>query len=347
MYRMAARDGDIVLCLKHGAGTCKPVDRKVLVNGKNAVGTGDPVECMPTPVNPNLHGPYDVPNKMMAGAAEVWLGGTPMSGMLHGTMHNSGGPTAPNGFVIFGSFDVFIGGDTLVGDVAAAKAACEAAKASRGGGNQHANNCGVEQVRTIANSGSDPNDPGYVGEDQALCDQVAAGNAQIDPSPSDNAKIQSQCQKYADQARTTPGEEGDALSKQFNQCKCQILGDSCRKNAAQRKGAGTGGPDDRQRALDGYGQPSTQQPNNLNTVGNGVANGQGVITPVQNFPTNEGTVPEHIVTATGVVYDDQGNPQTVYYNDSMGDCGAFMPADEFKNHQQSGGKANVTNKPVW
>jgi phosphoribosyl-AMP cyclohydrolase len=56
----------------------------------------------------------------------------------------------------------------------------------------------------------------------------------------------------------------------------------------------------------------------------------------------------HAVLVTGIEYDADGNPQTVFINDTgTGNCMDAIPASRFENSFQQGFDLNVTSNPIW
>jgi hypothetical protein len=349
MDRLAARSGDIVFCMKHGVGYINSPDRNVLVNGKNAVVAGDPCPCLPPDLNPPLNTPqYAVPNKVMAGAAQVLVAGIPMSGMMHGTMHNGATAQAPDGFILLGSFDVIVGGNTLVGDTAAAKAACEALAAGRKGNKatQSYDNCGIESVRQLCNGSAQAGDPGYQTEDGAFYGAIQNGQAQVPLNDQQLGQMDATCKGCYNAQQRASSDQYDAATKKLNTCRNNYMANVARRNPTTAAGSGKSGPTDRQNMLNGCGVDNELQKNNLDNAANDAATGRGMISPVSGMPDAQGgTTGDHIVVVTGVELNDQGQPVNVTYNDSSKGCGVSMSADDFKNHMQGDAPANVTTKP--
>lgn len=363
MMRFVARDRDLVLCLKHAIGFINPPSREVLVNGKNIAGVGDSVDCM-AGGDPKITLPQYAPdNRLMAGAAEVLVGGTSVVGILHATQHNSGTLQAPNGLVIFGSPDVFVGGNTAVGNVAAALAACHAAAQTRRFNGverpQSYENCGCESMRQIVNGKKTPYDPGYKTEDEFLNQQIKNGNAQVPLDDKQAAAMKKRCQPYDDELqsaqRASASEAFPSKEMQERQNKAQKALEDCQagyradaaRDRATRKDSGGSNTAERGRMGDSSGVPMTEGDPSLPSMAQDLGQGKGIAVPTAGLPDKNGKpMAEHIVVVAGVVVDDQGNPVQVIYNDSMTGCGQKMDAAEFNNRTQNA-KVNVTKDPVW
>ncbi|MFT3767298.1 MAG: hypothetical protein QM820_17505 [Minicystis sp.] len=159
--RKVARVGDPIACMTHlmtglndpGVIGPEPEPRKVLVQGKPAAGSGDP--CLLC----------DGSNAVWAGAAEVFVGYSeaPLAGQLHVCRHFGGkdGVLGMEG-IQRGAGTVLVGGNIVMGNVAAATRACKDLAKTRPGydpnnperqrANQSANNCGIESCRQIVNA---------------------------------------------------------------------------------------------------------------------------------------------------------------------------------------------------
>ena len=120
--------------------------------------------------------------------------------------------------------------------------------------------------------------------------------------------------------------------------------------AATRADSGGTGPVGRQSILSNYGVPSTLQPQNMANIELAVAQGRGVITShdaglLWKDPNVHGG---HAVLVTGVEYDADGNPKTVFINDTgNGKCMNSVPADQFQNSLRTGRDINITDNPIW
>lgn len=361
MMRMVAREDDLVMCLKHAIGKIGRVDREVYVNGKAIAGVGDAVECLPGGDPKITLPPYAVDNRLMAGAAEVLVGGTSVVGILHATQHNSGPLNAPNGMVIFGSGDVFVGGNTAVGNVAAALAACHAAAMTRKFNGverpQSYENCGCESMRQIVNGKKTPWDPGYRTEDEFLNQQIKNGNAQVPLDPKQADAMKKRCQAEADEAQRAgasmgpfPTAEEDkrlkAAQAALDECQGKYRAEAARDRAT-RKDSGGSNTAERGRMGESSGVPMTEGDPSLPAMAEDLGQGKGIAVPTTGLPDKNGKpMAQHIVVVAGVVVDDNGNPVQVIYNDSMTGCGQKMDAADFNNRTQNA-KTNTTKDPVW
>lgn len=158
----AAREMDWHLCPQsqhYGGGVGVGEDRQVLANGVRQARGTDPAMCA---------GPADY---IVTGSGTVLVCGEPAARMSDKTMHQ--------GFVAFGSGNVFVGGPTVgvvLGGSDAAKRACaNAAKGRRAGASRQSyENCAVEACRVVINKsrGSEHT------EDQMLDEAMNRGYAE-------------------------------------------------------------------------------------------------------------------------------------------------------------------------
>lgn len=366
MMRMVAREDDLVVCIKHALGKIGRVDREVYVNGKAIAGVGDGVECLPGGDPKITLPPYAVDNRLMAGAAEVLVGGTSVVGLLHAAQHNSGPTATPNGFVMSGSSDVYVGGNTAIGNVAAALAACEAAAMTRKfkgvPRGQSYDNCGCEAMRQIINGKKGPYDPGYVSEDEFLDRQIAAGNAQVELDDKQKAEQIKRCKACDDEvvaagkaAGMEPFPTAETAKRQKDadaalaKCKAEYNAEVARKSRKNRRLSGGTDLDERNRMGNEGGVPTESGPWTVDELTGSVAQGKGVVVTTVGLPGGpKGTQDNHIVSIAGVVVDDSGKPVEVIYNDSVAGCGQRLDADKFdKTMQTANAKSNVTKDPVW
>lgn len=365
--RLSARHGDLVTCLKHGIGLVDGPERQVLIEGGEAAVLGDPCQCVFF-TDPSQTAPiFDAPNKIMAGMADILVGGKPLAAMGHNTVHDLGGPKAPNGAIATGSALVLLGGNTIVGDADAAREACMEAAATRGHGGpgrdktlQSYENCGCEATRQIVNGRKKRGDPGYIDEDTWFYKQIEDGNAQVQLVDAELAQMNEHCAgclKKAQEASNAvepfaPTPEQLAAKKEadlaLTRCEGKFRADLMRKRADLRKFAGGSGTDERDRQTAGTDAATEQKRASLDTALAAVGQGKGVIMPTEGLPGKNGkAVGQHIVVVTAVVLDESGNPVSVTYNDSFNGCGISMPASDFDAKVQKTANANVTKKPVW
>ncbi len=122
-------------------------------------------------------------------------------------------------------------------------------------------------------------------------------------------------------------------------------------NNGWAQGQGGTSPATRKLILDSEGVNSTLEPQGIQTIQQGVAEGKGVITShdagvLWNNPQYSGS--GHAVLVTGVEYDANGQLQTVIINDTGTGKGADpIPAQQFVNSLKAGRDINVTTDPVW
>jgi hypothetical protein len=365
--RMTARQGDLVSCLKHGIGLIGGTPRNVLVNGAEVARLGDECTCLAL-ADPNLMAPvFDAPNKIMAGMTDILVGGKPMAGRFHNTVHDLGGPLAPDGQVVTASWSVLLGGTTTVGDAEAARLACLEAAASRGHGGpgrdktlQSYENCGCEATRLLANGTKKKGDPGYIDEETWFYRQLEAGDAQV-PLIDDELQAMTKAterERMASQEATnaldpfapTPEQKAarDAAEKKLRDAENRYRTDMARKKAKVRQASGGTTTAERERQLAGTPAETEQLPASMETALKGVSTGKGVILPTGGMPMKNGkTTGGHIVVVTAVVIDDSGKPVSVVYNDSFNGCGVSMPASDFDAKIDKTANANVSKKPIW
>jgi uncharacterized Zn-binding protein involved in type VI secretion len=117
-----------------------------------------------------------------------------------------------------------------------------------------------------------------------------------------------------------------------------------------RADSGGTSPQTRQSILANQGVQSTLEPQGMKSVQQGVAEGRGVITShdagaLWNQP---GVTGGHAVTVTGVEYNANGSPKTVFVNDTgTGQCMQAVPASQFESSLRPGRQVNVTANPIW
>lgn len=374
--KFAARHQDLVSCLKHGAGVIEaPLDRNVLINHRPAAVLGDPCSCVPGG-DPNQVAPlFEAPNKITAGMADILVNGRPLAALGHNTVHDLGGPAAPTGAVVTCTWDVWVGGNTQIGDAEAARLACLELAASRKGtrGVQSYNNCGPETTRLLVNGTKTRKKDGkaYVDEDTWLDQQIRNGDAQLDVKGKEldemSAFTKDELKAVTDLEVTMPLDERQRTPEQkaaLEEANAKLRrkqGEYKLALSKRDRGArlASGGSDsvERDRQLRGTPAEAELLPATMDTAMAGVAHGQGVIVPVANTPLKPGqkdqfgleanTALGHIVVVTAVVVDENGKPVKVVYNDTFNACGMEMPADEFAGKIQPKTMANVTKKPVW
>ncbi len=365
MMRMVAREADPVVCLKHALGTIGRVDREVLVNGTTIAAVGDAIDCGAV-VKPELVVPaYDAPNRLMAGASEVLVGGRCVVGIGHATQHNSAPPGAPNGLVLLGSGDVFVGGNTAVGNVADAVAACEAANRSRRfkgvSRPQSYDNCGCESMRQLINGKKGPHDPGYLTEDEFLNKQAAAGNAQVPLNPQQNAEMKKRCQNCANDVTriaSEPVDDGSAQAAEhqkrlaaaqqaLDECYGRYRAEVARTSRKDRLASGGTNTKERNDMGNSSGVPTHNGSPSIASMAEDIAQGKGVVVPTEGLPDKNGRLGPHIVIVAGVILNDAGEPVEVIYNDSVAGCNQRMGAAAFGQKVQPNAATNVTKDPVW
>ncbi|WP_319585601.1 PAAR domain-containing protein [uncultured Desulfobulbus sp.] len=117
--------------------------------------------------------------------------------------------------------------------------------------------------------------------------------------------------------------------------------------AAQRGGTS---PADRLKILKSQGVDSTLEPQGMQSIQQGVAEGKGVITShdagkLWDDPRYNGG--GHAVQVTGVEYDADGKAKTVFINDTgTGKCMNPVKADQFNKSLRPGRGVNVTTNPL-
>jgi uncharacterized Zn-binding protein involved in type VI secretion len=117
------------------------------------------------------------------------------------------------------------------------------------------------------------------------------------------------------------------------------------------KDSGGTGPAERQAILTNQGVASGRQPQSMENVQQGVAEKRGVITShdaglLWDDPTYAGQ--GHAVTVTGVRYDTNGKPATVFINDTGTGKGAQpIPAQRFQDSLRANREINITDRPIW
>lgn len=365
--RLTARQGDIVTCLKHGIGLIAGSAREVLINGAEAAALGDPCNCLFL-ADPNQAAPvFEAPNKIMAGMTEVLVGGRPIAAQNHNTVHDLGGPAAPDGAIVTSAWDVLVGGNTTVGDAEAARLACLEAAATRGKGGpgrdktlQSFENCGCEATRLLANGSKKRGDAGYVDEESWMFAQIQSGNAQVPLNDAELRQMEkhcAECQKAAGDAQNaldpfspTPEQLAarDAAAKKLADCENGFRASVARKRADVRRESGGTTTNERERQLQGTPSETEQKPASLDTALSAVSHGQGAILPTSGMPMKSGkTTGGHIVVVTAVELGPDGKPVRVVYNDSFNGCGVSMPASDFDAKIAKDANANVTKKPIW
>lgn len=116
-------------------------------------------------------------------------------------------------------------------------------------------------------------------------------------------------------------------------------------------GQGGTSPATRKSIMGSEGVNSTMEPQGINTVQQGVAEGKGVITShdagiLWNNPQYNGG--GHAVLVTGVEYDANGQLATVFINDTgTGNGTEPIPAQQFVNSLKPTRDVNVTTEPIW
>jgi uncharacterized Zn-binding protein involved in type VI secretion len=149
---------------------------------------------------------------------------------------------------------------------------------------------------------------------------------------------------------------------QYPMSEDEVLNESGWKGRAKMGSAQESGLTDsenRDDMLDDHGIEANEQPQNMDDVAQAVADGKGVITshdPGSLYggqPTGSG----HVVVATAVEYDADGNPKTVYVNDTnqgllpdgtpRAGCGKPVPISQYQGSFRENGKMNVTKDKVW
>lgn len=98
------------------------------------------------------------------------------------------------------------------------------------------------------------------------------------------------------------------------------------------------------------GLPMHEEPQNMDTLAQAVAEGKGVITShtVSKLWGPKYGDTGHAVVVTGMEFDAEGRPKTVFYNDTgMGECGATRTAEEFEASFQERSRMNVTDHPIY
>lgn len=371
--KFAARHSDLVSCPKHAVGLIEsPLDRDVLINNRPAAVLGDPCTCVDKPGVASLVQPlFEAPNKIMAGMADILVNGKPLAALGHNTVHDVGGPVAPTGAVVTCTWDVWVGGNTQIGDAEAARLACLELTASRKNrtGIQSYNNCGPETTRLLVNGTKKRTDPTYLDEDEWLDEQVAAGDVQVQLHPHMDAIVEEKTkaeQKRATDAANavdpfapTPEQKAAAAQaeKELREAQGRARLEFVRKHKDVRKWSGGSGHQERHRQLEGTPAEADLVNASMAVGIDGVAHGQGVIMPVRDTPVKAGvkdhqgqpanTALGHIIVVTGVIVDENGKPVTVIYNDTFNACGTTMPAGDFAQKIQTDANANVTRRPVW
>lgn len=98
-----------------------------------------------------------------------------------------------------------------------------------------------------------------------------------------------------------------------------------------------------------HGVPMHNEAQNLQNLGQVVAEGRGVVTAHDvSVLWGPGQSGGHAITVTGMEYDDQGRPKTVIYNDTgMGQCSARLPAAQFQQSFLGGFTMGVTDAPIF
>lgn len=371
--KFAARHLDIVGCLKHGSGFIDaPLDRNVVINNRPAAVLGDTCTCVPGG-DPNQVAPvFEAPNKIMAGMADILVNGKPLAAHGHNTVHDLGGPAAPTGFVATCAWDVWVGGNTQVGDAEASRLACLALAQTRKTktGIQSYNNCGPETTRLLVNGRKKPGDPGYVTEDEWLDEQIASGDAQVMFDNDEIALVRKETQDASEHLRVVNGQVDGVnptpeqlaavaqAEKELREAEGRARLRLLKKRPKLREHVGGSNQEERHRQLQGTPAEADLTAATMANGVDGVAHGKGVILPMRNTPVKEGTrnsdgslantAAGHIIVMTAVVVDENGKPVTVIYNDTFNACGSRLPADEFAAKiMDDGSQANITRRPVW
>jgi uncharacterized Zn-binding protein involved in type VI secretion len=173
------------------------------------------------------------------------------------------------------------------------------------------------------------------------CTDVASGRTSGSTQQSyQNCGVES-CRQIINQANGSAVGEDQLLDQSFASGNAD--------NKPLRKDAGGTSPDQRQQILAQNGVASTQQPNSMDNIMQGVAEKKGVITSHDAGrlwgPPNTGG---HALLVTGVEYDANGNPTNVITNDTgKGVCGRVVPIATFTNSLRRGRAVNVTNNPIY
>jgi hypothetical protein len=181
-----------VKCLGVGHIAVAEAKRNVLVAGELAAANGDPCACV-CAKNPC---PCGDPSKnvIFSGAADVLVGHdmAPAAGILDITFHNTGSHRAPNSLLLFGHPFVWLGGGTVVGNVALMNRLCVAARdarraAKQGKPGQKYQNCGLECVRQVVNAARHPAAP--LSEDDVMNQAIRDGNCSITMTEAEFARV--------------------------------------------------------------------------------------------------------------------------------------------------------------
>jgi uncharacterized Zn-binding protein involved in type VI secretion len=254
------------------------------------------------------------------GAAEVRVNNQPAARESSKLMH--AGATLNPGTL---SDDVLIGGASggaIVGNRASATEACVAAQDGRGGSN--------------------------VGKNQQKWPNSCGCEAVRQIANTKHAKDE-----------TYKGEYGDV---KYPMTEDQVLNESGWKGRAKMGSANESGltnSENRNDMLDDHGVEATEQPQDMDAIAQNVADGKGVITAhdAGSLYGQEANNGGHVVIPTAIEYDADGNPKTVYVNDTnqgtlpdgtpRAGCGKAVPAGDYKGSLRPQSKMNVTKDQVW
>jgi hypothetical protein len=189
-----------------------------------------------------------------------------------------------------------------------------------------------------ATLGSDP----ASGAALAACQAAGGGRTSGSTQQSyQNCGVES-CRQIINRANGTNVSEDQLLNQSMNN------GDA--DNERHRADSGGTSPDQRQNILANNGVPSTEQPATMANIQQAVAEKKGVISShdAGRLWGNPNVSGGHAIVVTGIQYDANGNPVTVFTNDTgLGQCQRGVPAGQFQASLRPGRPLNVTNNPIW
>jgi hypothetical protein len=255
------------------------------------------------------------PDFIVTGSGTVTVNSKPAARSSDKTMHL--------GAVVMGSGNVMIGGPTVgvtLGNPDAGKAACIAAAAGR----------------------DPPAGAIYPPEHPRAGQQIPGHRTK---QSYNNCGVEA-CRIIINRATHNTIGEDELLNWAMDQ------GDATgNPQPAARYASGTTAPWDRADILRQFGVESTQERQTMDNIGQGVAEGKGVITThdsalLWDDPDAPGL---HVVVVTGVTYDADGKAVTVITLDTgTGNCATSVPAGRFDRSLKAWpNKVNITKKPIW